>query len=287
MSEDDEITEYDIHPSILCLSKPPDYVDIKTTRFVVFASYGNDSVALIQLAREQGWRNVDVLYTDTGWAAKWWPDRVASMQPWIADCGFRSVILKSEGMWGLVQRKKGWPRQGIQFCTENLKVIPAQKWLSETDPELSAVCVVGVRREESESRAYFPIWRQQSPAHGGRSLYAPLAAYKTAQRDRLIIRAGFDPLPHRSKECFPCINSNRSDILMLANDEPRVAEIEQMEKELGFTGKGKPRTLFRPTRCMGAIGIREVVRWARSERGKFDLNDGTGGGNCDGGYCGT
>ena len=262
------------------------YTDTRL-RFVIFASYGNDSLACVQFAHEQGWKNVSVVYSDTGWAARWWPDRVARLQPWVQSLGFTPVILESEGMRALAMRKKAFPRQGIQFCTEELKVKPAQQWLDWFDPWKKAVCVVGVRREESESRKDFPVWRDESPVHEGRPCYAPLAFTDTPGRDALIRRAGFEPLPHRSKECSPCVNSNRADILLLAEDEARISEIEQLEDEMGYTGNGKKRTMFRPNRYMGATGIREVVRWAKSERGKFSLDDGTGGGNCDGGYCGT
>jgi 3'-phosphoadenosine 5'-phosphosulfate sulfotransferase (PAPS reductase)/FAD synthetase len=37
--------------------------------FVVFVSYGNDSVALLQHMHEIGAQDVSVLYSDTGWAA--------------------------------------------------------------------------------------------------------------------------------------------------------------------------------------------------------------------------
>ena len=43
---------------------------------VIFASYGNDSIALIQWAHERGLTDVAVAYSDTGRAAPWWPDRV-------------------------------------------------------------------------------------------------------------------------------------------------------------------------------------------------------------------
>jgi len=86
-------------------------------------------------------------------------------------------------------------------------------------------------------------------------------------------------------ECFPCINSNRRDLQELAKDETRIAKIEAIEADLGSTSKGKPRTMFRPYRYMGATGIREVVRWAAAKHGKFDLEDGTGS-DCTEGYCG-
>ena len=38
---------------------------------VIFASYGNDSIALIQWAHERDLTDVAVAYSDTGWGAPW------------------------------------------------------------------------------------------------------------------------------------------------------------------------------------------------------------------------
>lgn len=252
----------------------------------IFASYGNDSIALIQWVKEHGERNVSVIYSDTGWAAAWWDERVAQAEEWVKSLGYTPVRIGSIGLETLVKEKKGWPRQGMQFCTHRLKIEPAMKWLEANDPAKTGVCWVGVRREESQARKAFPETIEASPNHGGRMLRAPLATYTTAQRNELLERAGFEPLPHRSMECFPCINSNRADLRLLAKDNARVEQIAALETEMGFTSKGKPRTMFRPYRHMGATGIKQVVAWAVSERGAFDLDDGTGA-ECDTGYCGT
>lgn len=253
---------------------------------VIFASYGNDSVALIQWVHEHGLKNVYVLYSNTGWAAKWWPQRVTKMEAWAASLGFHPVKTRSVGLENLVRSRKGWPRQGMQFCTIELKIVPALTWLNANDPLGMADCYVGVRREESQERATFPEYVERSANHGNRSCLAPMATFTETERDALLARAGVDPLPHRSKECYPCINSNRRDLRLLAQDEGRIAKIEALEKDLGFTSKGKPRTMFRPYRHMGATGIRQVVKWALAERGEFNLDDGTGN-TCESGYCGT
>jgi hypothetical protein len=159
------------------------------------------------------------------------------------------------------------------------------RWLDENDPQKEAVCMVGVRREESQARRAFPRVTEESPNHGGRELWAPLVSHTTADRDALLARAGFEPLPHRSMECFPCINSNRSDLRLLAEDPARVAQIAALERDMGHTANGKPRTMFRPYRHMGAVGIEEVVRWAVADHGKFAPEDESGG--CDSGYCGN
>lgn len=269
----------------------------KTFDYVIFASYGNDSVALIQWAKERALENVCVVYSDTGWAADWWKERVAIGEKWVADIGFTPVTIGSIGLENLVKKKKAWPRQGIQFCTQELKIYPALEWLSQYDPNKNATCMVGVRREESANRASWPEWVDESPNHDGREMWSPLVRLSENERNKLINRAGFDVLHHRSMECFPCINSNREDLRVLAKNENRIKAIEIIENDMGFTSKGKPRTMFRPYRHMGATGIRQIVEWAKAPRGKYipkgqndqgelDLDDGTGGGACNSGWCG-
>lgn len=97
----------------------------------------------------------------------------------------------------------------------------------------------------------------------------PLVEYTEKERDFLIDRSGIDILLHSSMECFPCVNSNRSDFRLLAQYPNRINEIENLENEMGFTNKGKPRVMFRPYRYMNAIGIREIVKWGLCERGQY------------------
>jgi len=252
-----------------------------TDTIFAFTSYGNDSIALIQHLHEtKKGAKVYTVYSDTGWAASHWQDRVKEAEALSRSYGFEPVRIESEGFVPLAIRKKGFPRNGMQFCTTELKVLPAQRWLDSVDPDREGTCAVGVRREESRARALWPEWTEESDKHGGRSLWAPLVRVTTEQRDALIRRAGVEPLPHRSKECSPCINSNRADLRALSAE--RVEEIAELEARMGLTSEGKPRTLFRPYRHQGAVGIREVVRWANSERGAYDPD--TSG--CDSGFCG-
>ncbi|WP_372771123.1 phosphoadenosine phosphosulfate reductase family protein [Pseudoalteromonas sp.] len=250
--------------------------------YVIFASYGNDSIALIQFAKNEGLKNVCVLYSDTGWSADWWIDRVEKGESLAKSYGFDVARTKSEGMEALVKRKKGWPMGGgAAFCTAELKVKPALAWLDENDPEKESICMVGVRREESANRRTFPKWTDSSEKHGGRELYAPLVNFNEYSRNDLLSQAGFTPLEHRSKECFPCVHANINDLRML--DEERIIHIERIEGELGVNSKGNPRVMFRPKRHKGAVGIRAVVDWAITPR-KRDQLDLFG---CDSGYCGS
>ena len=254
---------------------------MNTIDYILRASYGNDSLALIQWAREAQLQNVAILYNDTGWAAKGWDKRVGAAEAWVRSLGFTPYRTKSIGMEQLVRKKKCFPRQGMQFCTAELKMKPTKEWLDAHDPHRLSIGVIGVRREESSNRKTFPEF---SVDIDGSTIWAPLVQHTEKDRNDLLRRAGIIPLPHRSKECYPCINSNRRDILTLTED--RIAEIEEIELSLGLSNKGQVRAMFRPYRHMGATGIREIVRWAKSPRGKFDLDDGNGSSGCEAGWCG-
>lgn len=228
-------------------------------RFVIFVSYGNDSVALIQWAHEQGLEGVAVVFTDTGWAADGWMDRVELSEDWVRRLGFTPYRTSSIGFRQLAREKKGFPTQRYQWCSFILKIEPGQRWLEQYDPDARAVCLIGVRQEESADRADFPEWLPRSENHGGRVCIAPFATWTTVQRDELIRRAGFEVLPHRSREC-KCINSNKRD--MRAFTERDWRDIQEIENEIG-----KP--LYRPHRHMGAKGANEMRKWANSAHGKY------------------
>lgn len=250
---------------------------------VIFASFGNDSVALIQWAHEQGLRDVTVVYTNTGWAAQKWAERVRIGRAWAESLGFQTIELSSMGMAALVHWRKAWPRGGggkYQFCTEHLKEAPALAWLDQVDPERETVCMVGIRREESDNRATFPEWTEESPKHGGRQLHAPLVRHREAERDALVRRSPLPVLPHRSKECYPCVNARKGEIA--AMDEPAIVKVEEIERAAGINSKGNARVMFSPKRHAGAVGIRAVVEDAR--HGMTDLYEPAG---CDGGWCGS
>ena len=253
--------------------------------YVIFASYGNDSIALIQYIATtvKTHRSVAVVYSNTGWAAPWWEERVTRGELLAAQYGFATHQTASEGMVALVKRKSGWPMGGgAAFCTAELKVLPGLKWLTEHDPEKEAVVCTGVRRVESANRATAPEWTLESPRHDGRELWQPLVRHTDAMRDELIIAAGFEVLPHRSMECYPCVHANIGDLRAL--DEDRIALIDVTEQEMGINSKGNPRVMFRPKRHKGAVGIRAVHAWALKPRPR-DLKKEQDA-PCSSGWCG-
>lgn len=230
---------------------------------VISSSYGNDSVALIQWAAEHGLKDVTVAYCDTGWASPDWPQRVYKGELLANFCGFKTVKCKSMGMAELVRMKKGWPGNGQQFCTAHLKGVPFLEWIDEADPDRKAVVLIGKRRAESENRKDTPEFIESSEHHGGRKVWHPLYLHTDLSRNELLRRAGFEPLPHRSLECNPCVNANRSDFMRLTSGE--IERVNDLECEIG-----KP--MFRPKR-FNAMGIHGVIKWAKDGRRRGSIED--------------
>lgn len=245
---------------------------------IISSSYGNDSVAMIQWAHEQVLQDVSVVFVDTGWAAPGWLDRVERMEQWANSLGFAVVHLKSPTKFeDLMVLKKGFPSQRYQWCSGTLKGLPFLTWIDEADTENKAIVMIGKRREESQERADTPEFIEQSEYHGGRKIWHPLYLHTEAMRDDLILRAGHKVLPHRSKECSPCINANRDDMRQLT--EVDIVRVEALEAKVG-------KTMFRPKRHGGAKGIRKVIAWAYAERGQYDNRQDQMFNQCSSGYCG-
>ena len=249
---------------------------------VIFASYGNDSIALIQWAHERGLTGVHVAYNDTGWAAEWWSGRVDQAEAWVRSLGFVPHRIRGEGMEALVARKKAWPRGGggkYQFCTASLKQEPAKAWLAVYDQAGEATCMTGVRREESENRRDAPEHVISSEDHGGRELWQPLVRHTEAMRDALVLKTPMPLIPFRSKECYPCVNTRKPELRLL--DREARDRVHRIEVVAGINGKGNARVMFSPKRHGGAVGIDAVIEDAKHNSDDLFTTAG-----CASGWCG-
>jgi 3''-phosphoadenosine 5''-phosphosulfate sulfotransferase (PAPS reductase)/FAD synthetase and related enzymes len=230
------------------------------TCYIISVSYGNDSIALIQWAHEMGLENCFVVYCDTGWAHPEWPERVKKGMILADSYGFVTWNVKGMGFEEMVRMKKGFPSQKMQFCSGILKVIPFGDFAEFIDPAKEATVIIGKRRSESRNRANTPEFIIASEHQEGRNVWHPLYKHTDRERNDLIKRAGFKPLPHRSLECCPCVNANRQDLR--ETPESQIEKLRQLEAETG-------RELFRAYKHQGAWGIDEVMEWAYSARGKY------------------
>lgn len=261
---------------------------------IVKCSYGNDSIALLQWLHEYQQKHpgslgkVVVLYNNTGWATSWWPARVKKGEALSHSYDFLTATTFSIGMEELVHRHNAWPNSFMKFCTEELKIAPTLAWLAVHDPEGKAELICGVRREESFKRRNWPEYEESSDKNHGRPFWSPMVLITEAERNELINRAGWEVLPHRSRECR-CVLGNSQDIKRWSEDD--ILDIERAEASLKvlkvLRGQGgeedENQYMFRPSSKKGRPqGIRAVVEWAKAVDSKEEPNEA---GGCDSGFC--
>jgi 3'-phosphoadenosine 5'-phosphosulfate sulfotransferase (PAPS reductase)/FAD synthetase len=260
-----------------------------SARYIARCSYGNDSIAMLQLMHEHRLKSVTVVYSDTGWATPEWAERVDRGEEWVRSLGWEPVRLSSKGFEAgvLGHSQTGmFPTRLRKWCTKELKIRPFLAWVKEADPDKQATICVGVRRAESEARKQTPAFMPEQD--NGRHVWHPLVEFSDADRDAMIQKTPFPVLPHRSDECAICINANRADLRRASEDA--IARVEALEEQIG-------RPMFNPAKYAGADGIREIKRWAESERGKYRasgfrpdmplLEDLDPGATCDDAWCGS
>jgi hypothetical protein len=257
--------------------------------YVVKCSYGNDSIALLQYLHEYNQNHplgkVVVLFNDTGWAAKWWIElRVPAGERFAERCGFIPCRTARFDWDAMLVAHNVWPDKMRRFCTQEAKIIPTMHWLSWNDPDGLSEMVCGVRREESADRANWPEYVESDSTNEGRAQWSPLVLHTEQDRNELLARAGYKPLPHRSRECR-CVLANSTDIKTW--DEDDKADIRQREKMLSDLNRERDfsnKFMFHPFRKKGRPeGIDAVVEWAKRvppKKAKLEP-----GGGCDSGYC--
>lgn len=186
-----------------------------------------------------------------------------------------------------------FPSTKRKFCTEELKVKPIQAQVIA--PALDAAPVVqwvGVRREESPSRANTPFFRRVRWGNG-RSLtyYAPLADWTWQDVFTLHDRHGIKPNPlysHGANRvgCWPCIMCGKAELAMIGRTDPSAVEkLMEWERLVAQASKRGLATFFAADKTpRGAAMAKEkavgqyprsdeVFDWARtSKRGHSKEN---------------
>ena len=201
---------------------------------IIIANFGNDSIALIEWAKQQALPKLIVLSVDTGWAAPGWEQRVALADGYLAQDTIEHVRLTSEYDFSkLVRERQNFPSIKFHWCASFLKGLPILDWLDQIDPDLNATVILAKRREQAPALQDLQEFEPESHSYGGRRVWYPLYQHTLMQRNQLIQQAGFDLLSTRSLECDPCIYNQRSDFKRL--DSKRIQQVAALEAEIGRT----------------------------------------------------
>lgn len=177
--------------------------------------------------------------------------------------------------------KGRFPSRKAQFCTEELKVMPAMvKAQALHDAGHNVVSWLGERDDESKDRAAKPsLQRIRMPGGTNRILWRPIKPWKKEQCFDIARRHGIKPNPLYSMGmgrvgCMPCINCKKDELRQISHRFPgeidRIEEWEQLVAEVSRRGMA---TFFAISAAPDGepiwegAGIRDAVEWSRTTRG--------------------
>jgi 3'-phosphoadenosine 5'-phosphosulfate sulfotransferase (PAPS reductase)/FAD synthetase len=183
-----------------------------------------------------------------------------------------------------------FPSRKAKFCTEDLKLAP----LFATRNALlnvgtSTVDWVGERAAESKARAKKPILERRREASGAsRVVYRPIHGWSAAEVFAIAKRHGIRPNPlyllgASRVGCWPCINSQKAEIALVAKHSPeKIDWLREAERLVSLVsrrdaGGGSYSTFFSADKVPGEDDERamidKVVEWTKTSRGglQFDM----------------
>lgn len=251
---------------------------------VASISGGKDSAAMSLYLTELGIEH-ERMFMDTGWEH---PATYEYLRgPLTAKLGPITEVRGPLDFATLVEKKGMFPSRVARFCTTELKVFPAQRWLSARADELGVELVnsVGIRRAESQARARMAEWEWSDGFD--LEIWRPLVTWTAEDVLSIHARHGLPTNPLYAMGasrvgCWPCINARKTEIALVADIDPaRIARIGEITDRLNEVGAIKDAEIGRPFRARSMftyhggdnvhvpLTISETVAWARSGRGEW------------------
>lgn len=207
---------------------------------VASLSTGKDSVALSLFLMENGIEH-ERIFLDTGWEA---PEVQEHLEYLRKALGPITALSGPLGMVDLIRKKGMFPSRARRFCTEELKTFPARDYLNaRIDAGDDVINAVGIRRGESEARSLSSEWEWM--ADWDCEVWRPLVDWTVD--DVIAIHKRHNIKPNRlylkgfkRVGCFPCINSNKGEVRLIADISPeKIDELRALEAEIGAIAKAR------------------------------------------------
>lgn len=250
----------------------------KMSTIIASVSGGKDSAAMCLYLRELGLTNVRRVFADTGWEHE---DTYAYLRGPLTEAlgPIDEVIGRDGGMANLVRRKKMFPSRLKRFCTEELKVFPLRDYVERHAQNGLVVNAVGIRNEESASRANATEWEWSDTFDCW--VWRPIVRWTEQQVIDIHTRHGLAPNPLYLRGanrvgCWPCIFARKGEIRRLQETPDRIAQIAALEDEIPPVPARDgmppmPRTFFTGVLNRGRpASVRDAVAWANTAHGTKD-----------------
>jgi 3'-phosphoadenosine 5'-phosphosulfate sulfotransferase (PAPS reductase)/FAD synthetase len=226
---------------------------------VLSVSGGKDSDALchhlLELRQNEGWSGrVCMVHADLG-RAEW-----HTTADYVAQLAQRKqvelhVVRYTQGdlidrIWARWQSLKQagcpWPSAQARYCTSEMKVAPISRWLRQTFPTGQVICALGLRAQESHTRAQKDPFMNRSKCTApskGRFVWnwLPLHQWTETQVWAEIRRHGnvFHPayaLSNQRLSCAMCVLGSLNDLLNGAIHNPETyRELCRIEAVTGYS----------------------------------------------------
>lgn len=211
-------------------------------RVVLSVSGGKDSAATSLLLHERGVEH-DRVFFDTGWEHEATYEYLRG--PLTAKIGPIVEIGATEKMEELIARRGMFPSRVRRFCTQQLKVIPAIKYMRDRmDSEgIEVVNTVGIRRAESRAREKLDEieWSDDFDCYAWR----PIIEWSEQDVIDIHKRHGLAPNPlyllgARRVGCWPCIMTSKAELALIARVDPgRIERIRALESSVSESARAR------------------------------------------------